>query len=50
MNLKKIIYFFLLCLAGLLFSCLEDGEISKHEDVHEKPTLDTKEVSWIFKK
>lgn len=39
MNMKKIIYFFLLCLAGLLFSCLEDGEISKHEDVHEKPHI-----------
>lgn len=37
--MKKIIYFFLLCLAGLLFSCLEDGEISKHEDVHEKPHI-----------
>lgn len=34
--MKKVFYFLLLCVAGVLSSCSEDEGISKHEDVHEK--------------
>lgn len=34
--MKKTIYFVVLCVAGILFSCSEDEGIQKQEDVHEK--------------